>query len=179
MTAYVALLRGINVGRNKRLAMADLRALLQGLGYHDVRTHLQSGNAVFTAPPARVDHLATEISAAISSELKLSVGCVIRNGEQLRAVVDGNPFAEVATDPARLLVAFLSAAPDPAWSTALDPGAYAPEQFAIGGREIYLWLPNGIYQAKLGQAPWEKQKNIVVTARNWNTVTKLLEMTGG
>jgi uncharacterized protein (DUF1697 family) len=177
MTAYVALLRGINVGRNKQIPMADLRKLLEGLGYGDVRTHLRSGNAVFTAPQARAAAMADEISAAIDRELGMSVGCVVRTGAQLRAVVDGNPLADVATDPAKYLVAFLSAPVDKERLATLDAEKYAPERYELGRQEIYLWLPNGVYQAKLAKGPWEKQPGLIVTARNWSTVTKLLAMT--
>ena len=121
MPRYVALLRGINVGRNKRVAMADLRRLLDGLGYTGVRTLLQSGNAVFTTPAGKSEKLARQIEQAIEDELGLDVKCLVRTGEDMRAVVDGNPLGDMATDGAKLLALFLSEAPDATLLAAHDP----------------------------------------------------------
>ncbi|HEY4868864.1 MAG TPA: DUF1697 domain-containing protein, partial [Candidatus Dormibacteraeota bacterium] len=91
---FVALLRGINVGRNKRLAMSDLRALLEALGYGDVRTHLQSGNAIFTTGRGAESKLEQQISARISADLGLDVSVLVRTSAELAAVAAGNPFVE-------------------------------------------------------------------------------------
>ncbi|MCP2257568.1 Uncharacterized conserved protein, DUF1697 family [Streptoalloteichus tenebrarius] len=173
MTRFVALLRGINVGGRQKVAMADLRAVLAGLGHTEVRTHLQSGNAVFTAPDRPTDEVATEIERAIHRELDLTVKVMVRTAEELRAVVEGNPL-EVG-DPARFLVSFLDRAPDPALLDTLDPAAYAPEQVRLGARELYLSLPDGIHRARLPQV-LDRLLKAPATARNWNTVTKLLAM---
>jgi uncharacterized protein (DUF1697 family) len=177
MARYAVLLRGINVGGNKKIAMADLRQLLSRLGYTDVVTHLQSGNALFTAP-GKPDQLAADIEAGIVSELGMKVSCLIRTRAQLQAVVAGNPFGDLATDPSRLLVMFLSGKPDPARLADLDPATFAPDLFAVGDRELYLWCPNGISKSKLTPIPWDKRLQLVATGRNWNTVTKLLALTG-
>src|SRR3954454_2877015 len=113
MPRYVALLRGINVGGNKKVAMADLRALLSGLGYTNVRTHLQSGNAVLTSPSRDPQQLAGKIENRIQNRLGMTVRCLVRNRAEFRAVTDGNPLADVATDGSRMLALFLSEAPDP------------------------------------------------------------------
>lgn len=176
VATYVALLRGINVGGNKKIAMADLRQLLTGLGYTDVVTHLQSGNAVFTAT-GKPDKLAADIEAGIAKQFGMKVSCLIRTGAQLRAVVAGNPFGDIATDPSKLLVMFLSGKPDPARFADLDPATFAPDLFAVGDRELYLWCPNGISNSKLTPIPWDKRLQLVATGRNWNTVTKLLTLT--
>ena len=170
---YVALLRGINVGRNKRVAMADLRELLAGLGYTGVRTHLQSGNAVFTAP--RGAH-AARIEAAIADQLDLDVRCLIRTGPELRAVIDGHPLADVATDGSRMMALFLSATPDPALTAAHDPLALDPDRARLGDGVIYQWCPDGVLKAPPVGTTAEKQWKVSVTGRNWNTVTKLAEL---
>jgi uncharacterized protein (DUF1697 family) len=171
----VALLRGINLGRSKRIAMADLRALVEGLGYADVRTHLQSGNVLLTtsASPARA---AKAIEGALDAELGVDVRVLVRTDDELASVVDRNPLGDVATDPARLLVTFLSGRPDPKRLRALDPADFEPDVFRAGAREIYVWCPNGYAGTKLTHAFWEKQLGLTGTARNWRTVTKLLEL---
>ena len=112
----VALLRGINVGKNNRVPMATLRDLLAGLGYTDVRTHLNSGNAVFSVPTGR-----------------------------LRDV---------------------------------DADSFAPERFQVAGREIYLWLPEGMQNSELAKTLTDQRLGVAATSRNWNTVTRLLELAG-
>lgn len=175
----MALLRGINVGRNQRIAMSRLRELLAGLGYADVRTHLNSGNAVFRNTASPPEQAAGDIQAAIATHLGLTVPVLVRTADELAAVVAANPLADVALDPSRYLVAFLSAAPDPRQLAGIDPAEYAPEAFHVGNREIYLWFPDGVIAAKLGHTFWEKRLSLIATARNWNTVTKLLALAGG
>ncbi len=182
MNTYVALLRGINVGRAKRIAMADLRALISALGHQEVTTYLQSGNAVFSTGRTDAGALAAEIEEAIGTELGLSVRCVLRDRAELARVVAANPLAGVATDPQRLLVSFTSIRPDPDLAAALDPRAYLPEQFAVGEREIYAWLPEGVLKSRLTNAFFERhfgpKTGMICTARNWNTIVKLLALLG-
>lgn len=175
MTKYALLLRGINVGGNKKIAMADLRALLTGLGYGDVATLLQSGNAVLSST-SKPEKLAREIEKAIADEFGMQVSCLIRTGPDLRRVLAHNPLGEVATNPSRYMVIFLSGEPDPAWLKAIDPAAYAPEEFRVGEREFYLWMPDGAADSKLSLALMSKKSGVIGTARNWNTVTKLAAM---
>ena len=176
MTRYAALLRGINVGGNNKVAMADLRALLDGLGYTDVRTHLNSGNAIFTSSDAKPDALAAAIEKAIASELGLTIKVVVRSGPELRRVIDHNPLADVATDPSKHLVTFLSAPLDAAKLATVDPADFEPDLFRVVDREIYMWFPDGMGDAKLGRLAWDKRFGVVATGRNWNTVLKLAEM---
>jgi uncharacterized protein (DUF1697 family) len=175
-TGYVALLRGINVGSRNRIAMADLRSLLEGLGHTEVRTHLQSGNALFAAAKADPAALGAEISEAIAGHLGLTVPCVVLSDEDLARVVAANPLADVATDPAKFVVTFLSRPPVTLGD--LDPAKYAPEVFAVGEREVYVWCPDGVRNVKLSHAFFEKREKdgMVATARNWNTVTALLDL---
>lgn len=173
MPRYVALLRGINVGRNKRVAMADLRRLLDGLGYTEVRTLLQSGNAVFTTAASKPERLARLIEQAIEAELGLDVKCLVRTGEDMLAVANGNPLGEVATDGAKLLALFLSETPDAALLAAHDPTQLAPKEIRLGDRVIYQWCPDGVLAAPPAGSFAEKHLKVTVTGRNWNTVTKL------
>jgi uncharacterized protein (DUF1697 family) len=178
MTIYVALLRGINVARNRRVPMADLRGWLTDLGYADVRTHLQSGNAVFRSGK-RADTVAREIEVRLARETGFAIDCVIRTAAELRAIVAADPFGGVATNPSRYMLSFLAERPDPARLPDLDPAAYEPERFHVGDREIYLWCANGLRESTLFGEFAEKRLGVVATVRNWNTVTKLLAMAGG
>jgi uncharacterized protein (DUF1697 family) len=167
---YAAFLRGINLARVNRLAMADLRTILGDLGYTDVKTHLQSGNAVLTTS-AKAAKVERDVESAIRKEHGLEVPCLVRTTAQLRAVVDADPFGDVATDPSRYFVVFLSASLDEKVT-----GDYAPEEYRVIGREVYLWLPNGAHASKLAAAVSNKQTKVVATMRNWNTVTKMLAL---
>jgi uncharacterized protein (DUF1697 family) len=172
---HVALLRAVNVGGRNRIAMARLRELLEGLGYGAVRTHLQSGNALFTAAgtPAHVAH---EIEGALAEEIGLTAKVLVRTRAELERVVAANPLLDIAGDPARLLVTFLSQAPDRGAVSELAPADFEPDTFALGEREIYAWYPQGVHATRLSNAFWERHLGVVATARNWNTVTRLLEL---
>ena len=174
---HIALLRGINVGKNNRVPMATLRSLLGDLGYSDVRTHLNSGNAVFAVPgrqqPATV---AKQIEAALLDETGLTLRVVVRSRKELADVVAKNPFADEATDPARFLVAFLAEPVSPARLRDVDAEALAPELFHLDRRELYLWLPGGIQNSPMMKVLADQKLGVATTARNWNTVTKLLEL---
>jgi uncharacterized protein (DUF1697 family) len=172
MTRYAALLRGINLGSRNRIPMADLRALLSGLGLSDVRTHLQSGNAVFGSD-AGPEALCDQIEQAIGREFGLRVACLLRTRDELRVVIEDNPLADVADNGSKLMALFLSETPDPALLARNDPVALDPQRVRIGQRVIYQWCPNGLMAAPSVGAFVEKHLKLTVTARNWNTVTKL------
>jgi uncharacterized protein (DUF1697 family) len=180
-TRQVALLRGINVGRNKRLAMADLRQLLQDLGYIDVITHLNSGNAIFTSP---LDPLTTAdaIQQALVRELGVAANVIVRTHAELAAAVAANPLRAVATDPAKQLLGFFSATPDAervqALALPMGEGA-ADDQFRIIGKHLYLWCPRGVLDSMFSTVDWDKRLGVATTMRNWNTATKLVAMSRG
>ena len=176
MPTYVALLRGINLGATRRVAMSDLRSLLEGLGYADVRTHLQSGNAVFRAPARSAAAVETAVSRAIAAELGLDVAVVARTAAQLAAVVAADPFGAVAKDPARYLVTFLGAPPPADWLASLDPDSHAPDRLVADGRQLYLWLPGGVHSSRLAKAVAGKRLGSQATSRNWNVVTALTDL---
>jgi uncharacterized protein (DUF1697 family) len=173
----VALLRGINVGRNKRIAMTDLRALVGGLGYSDVSTHLQSGNVIFTGGRKTSDAVAAELSAAIQETLGMRVSVVVRSRDELAAVVASNPMPEHTDDPKKFMVAFLATQPPTGSLDGLDPTEYEPDRFALVGREVYVYYPDGLLASKLTNELWEKRIGVVATTRNWRTVTRLLDLT--
>jgi len=176
MTRYVALLRGINVGTAKQVGMEDLKNLVAGLGYTDVKTHLRSGNVLLAADGTSTDKLATQLTKAIEEQFSMTVGVVVRTRDELAAVVAANPLGKVATDPARSVVAFLSGPPDPAGFAALLAIDVAPEQIVADGLELYLWCPNGQADGAATKALTKAKLKVTVTARNWRTVTKLLEL---
>jgi uncharacterized protein (DUF1697 family) len=176
MTRNVALLRGINLGAHQKIAMADLRRLLDGLGYEDVRTHLQSGNAVFTSASGKPAALAARISRAIADELGLDVKVLVRTAAEVHAAIEANPLP--VPEPAKFFATFLSEQPAPERLADIDPAGFAPEEFAVGDRVIYVWCPNGMQKAKLTHGFWERRLKVVATARNWNTVTRLAELAG-
>jgi uncharacterized protein (DUF1697 family) len=172
-TRYVALLRGINVGKARQVDMPRLRESLTARGHEEVRTHLRSGNVILDSPLSEPE-LAADVSAAIEQEFGFDVPVVVRTGTQMAAVVTGDPFATVATDPARYLVTFL---PEPPPQDLVDalPAAEAGE-YLVRERELYLWLPDGIAGTALASWKWDRLLGVPGTARNWNTVRRLAEL---
>ncbi|GII57245.1 hypothetical protein Pth03_56340 [Planotetraspora thailandica] len=170
---YVALLRGINVNPHTRVAMSDLRALLESLGYTDVRTHLQSGNAVFTAGELDPVRIGADVEQRIAGELGMTVPVLVRTAGELRAVVEDNPLE--VRDPAKFAVVFLSEEPDRRMLEGIDPASYAPEEMSVGRRELYMYFPDGLRRPKLPPL-LEKRSTAAATMRNWNTVTKVLAL---
>ena len=169
------LLRGINLGRTRRVGMGPLRDLLTARGYDGVRTHLQSGNVVLDAdrPAAEV---AGDVERAIESEFGFPVPVVVRTGPDLAAVLAADPLAGTWTDPARLLVTFLVEEPDPALVAALPPAGPADGDYRLLGRELYLWFPDGVSVSPIGKWRWDRLLGVDGTARNWTTVRRLAEL---
>jgi uncharacterized protein (DUF1697 family) len=176
---YAVLLRGINVGRAKQVAMADLRATLEGLGLESVTTLLRSGNAVFTAPRRSSRSLERDIERALKSELGLDSTCLVRTAAELRRVVAADPFGETASNGSRYLALFLSTQPTAAALREHDPRALAPDEIRLGDRVIYQWCPGGFMEAPALGPFVEKHLGVRTTGRNWNTVVKLLALLDG
>jgi uncharacterized protein (DUF1697 family) len=173
---YVALLRGINVGRARQVDMPRLREILTARGHREVRTHLRSGNVVLDSAMSEAE-LAADLEGAIEAEFGFAVPVVVRTGAELAAVVAGDPFPTLAADPARYLVTFLPRPPAPDRVDALPPVEGGGE-YLVRGRELYLWLPDGIANTPLAAWKWDRLLGVSGTGRNWNTVTKLAEMAG-
>lgn len=168
--SHVALLRGVNVGGNKRVPMAEWRMLLEGLGCTNVRTLLNSGNAVFDAAPS--PRLAERIRQSLLEGLSVEVPVIVKTAAEMAAIEAGNPLSAVATDPSRLLVAFTASADDLATLSPLAGLVQAPEQLHVGPHAAYLWCANGILESKAGAALLGKLGR-AATSRNWATVLKI------
>ncbi|MER5304409.1 DUF1697 domain-containing protein [Streptomyces lasiicapitis] len=176
---YAALLRGINVGGSRKVPMARLRALLEGLGHGDVRTHLQSGNAVFTADHGDEDSLAAELGEALEREFGFTVQVLVRDAAYLKAVAESCPFPADTLEGKQLHVTYFSAPVAADRFAGVDQAAFLPEEFRLGDRALYLYAPEGLGRSKLGETLMRPAltKGLIATSRNWNTVTKLVEMT--
>jgi len=171
----VALIRGINVGRAKRVAMADLRRLVEGLGYGDVRTLLNSGNVVYSVARSSAPSAAPRIEAALLRELGVAARVTELTAAELSAAVEDNPLLGVATNPSRLLVTVLARPADRARLAPLAKQRWGAERLAIGRRVAFLWCPRGQLESPLAQAVWRALGD-GVTSRNWATFSKLAEL---
>ncbi len=171
----VVLLRGINVGRGNRIAMADLRRLLTDLGYVGAQTHLQSGNVIVDSsePPPAVAH---RIAAGIVERFGIDLAVLTRSGAELADVVRANPLGATATDASRYVVAFLEHPPEAGIARHLEGVDFAPEQFTVRGREVYLWCPAGQHESPMVRALAKAGLTAAATARNWRTVQRLAEL---
>jgi len=174
MARYVALLRGINVGGHRKVRMEDLRAWVAAAGARDVATYIQSGNVVFAHPARSSTKLADELAAAIAKASKLEIGVVVRSVDEWAQVIARQPFADA--EDAQLHVAFLAAAPPADALAALDATRFAPEAWRLVGRELYLYLPDGMGRSKLAAAIARPKALATATARNWRTVLQLHAM---
>jgi uncharacterized protein (DUF1697 family) len=168
----VALLRGINVGRAKRVAMAELRALLADLGFGEVRTLLNSGNVVYEAPGVTPSQASARIEQGIAERLGVTARVTVLSAVELAELVAENPLLDVAHDHSRLLAAVLFEAAQRARLLPLLERDWAPEQLALGRRVAYLWCPDGLLASKLPEAVGRLLGD-AVTTRNWATMTKL------
>ncbi|WP_031486855.1 DUF1697 domain-containing protein [Streptomyces bicolor] len=179
-TTYAALLRGINVGGSRKVPMADLRTLLTGLGHDGVRTYLQSGQAVFTADHGGEESLAAELAAAIEQHFGFAVDVIVRDHAYLKAIADNVPFPAAELEPKQLHVTYFSAPVGAERFAEIDQAAFLPEEFRLGDRALYLYAPNGLGRSKLAEILSRPRlnKGLIATSRNWNTVVKLVEMTG-
>jgi uncharacterized protein (DUF1697 family) len=172
---FIALLRGINVGGYKKVAMADLLALLKRLDFDDARTLLQSGNLVFRTVGKTATQLERLLESEVLERLGLETKLFVRSEEEWKAVVAANPFTrEAKSDPARLIVVFLERAPEAEKLNALQAAIKGRETLRAGGRHLYIVYPDGMGTSKLTNAVIEKKLAMRGTARNWNTVLKLL-----
>lgn len=180
MTVSIALLRGVNVGPHRRVAMADLRATLTTAGFGAVRTHLQSGNIVLESDIAGAA-LRDAVAAALVTDLNLNTDVIVRSADELAAAIDGDPFGEIATDPARHVLGFCQGAPAADRVADLEvriaaqqAAARSPsdDRHVFAGEHFYLWCPNGISASPYFTVPWGRL-GVASTQRNWNTVTAL------
>jgi uncharacterized protein (DUF1697 family) len=175
MTTYVALLRGINVGGKHSLPMKELVAILESLGCQNVRTYIQSGNAVFQHKPADAKKLASKVTAAIKKKHGFAPQVLVLDAKQWAKVAKANPFPAAECEPKSLHVWFLTEKPAKAGLTALEALKSKSEQLELRSTAVYLHAPDGIGRSKLA-ANVERRLGVAATARNWRTVCKMLEI---
>ena len=177
MKTYVGVLRAINLGSYNKIAMSDLRAMLEKVGCVEPRTVVLSGNVVFKSPigsPARLEQLLEDES---TRNLGVTTDYFIRSAKEWQAIIDANPFPkEAKKDPARLVMMCLRAAPSAAQVSALRAAMRGPEVVQVGGKQAYFVYPDGMGRSKLTIKVIEKALGTTGTARNWNTVLKLGEL---
>jgi uncharacterized protein (DUF1697 family) len=178
MARQIALLRGINLGPVRRVSMPELRTVLADAGYADAQTLLQSGNIVLTSKK-RPDKLARDLEQLIEERLGVEAPVIVRTRDELAAIIEHDPLGDVADDPKRHVVYFLDGEPAPEVVRDLEAEDVAPEALAFAGREIHTWHPDGIQRSPLVKLLTDKRLGVTYTARNWNTVTKLLALADG
>jgi uncharacterized protein (DUF1697 family) len=177
-STYVVLLRGINIGPRNRIAMPELRELLEGAGFDDVRTYVQSGNVVLSSTRS-TEGVRREVERLIRERFGLDIAVVVRTRAEIAAVVRRNPLGDVAKNPKRYQVTFLAGKLERPVVEKLEAAAAPSERFVVAGREVYAWTPDGIARSKLWAMLAGPRLGVSATARNWTTVTKLLELAGG
>lgn len=177
MPVFVAFLRGVNVGGHQKLPSAALKAVCESAGVTEVRTYLQSGNAVFRSASKSEGTVASAIRAELKKSTGLDVAVILRTPADLRRVVAENPFAEAAREqPGRLLVLFLAGPVTQRVRATLEKVRSPSEALAFGQDEVYAFFPDGAGRSKLADAFTPKKLGVECTARNWNTVNALLAM---
>lgn len=175
MPVYTLLLRGINVGGKNSLPMKGLVTSLETLGCEHVRTYIQSGQAVFRSSRRDARKFAQQIGDQLEADFGFRPHVFLRTQEQFQALAEANPFSTDDADPKTLHLFFLDAVPESVDLSELERLRAASEQFALNGDAFYLYAPDGIGRSKLA-AQVERKLGVPVTARNWRTVSKLLEM---
>jgi uncharacterized protein (DUF1697 family) len=174
----VVLLRGINLGSRNRVSMPELRGLLEDAGYADVRTYLQSGNAVVSTRKS-ADRVARDVEQLLEDHVGLEIAVVTRTRDELARIVRRNPLGEAATDPKRYQVSFLSRKLDAATAGKLRDLAAPTEKVVVSGREVFAWHPAGVARSKLWTRLAGRDLGVTATSRNWTTVESLLELASG
>jgi uncharacterized protein (DUF1697 family) len=175
MTTLIALLRGINVGGNNKLPMKDLSKLLTDMGLHDVQTYIQSGNVVFRSDLKNKAALAASITAAIEAQHGFAPQILLLDATELKKAMAGNPYPEAESEPKSLHLFFLDETPLQPDLKAIDAIKADNEHYKLTGKVFYLHAPDGVGNSKLA-ARAEKFLGVTASARNWNTVCKLVEM---
>jgi uncharacterized protein (DUF1697 family) len=171
------MLRGVNVGGHRLIKMDSLRALYESLKLRDPQTYVQSGNVIFWTTERNLPRLAQRIEGGIEQSWGFRPGVMLRTAAEMRDVIARNPFARRrGLEPSRLLVTFLGADPSPEARDKILQIKTDPEELHIDGRELYIYYPNGMGRSKLSPAVLERTLQTSGTGRNWNSVTKMLEI---
>jgi uncharacterized protein (DUF1697 family) len=176
-TTYISMLRGINLGSHNRIQMESLRTSLSALGFEQVRTYIQSGNAVFCSADRSTSKLSEKIERQILKDFNLTVPVISLTAEEMKRTIQKNPFLKQAgIDASRLHVTFLSDDPVPSAIQKLDSLAAGVDQFCCSAKAIYLHCPGGYGETKLSNGVFEKLLSVRATTRNWKTVNNLYQM---
>lgn len=175
MQTWVALFRGINVGGNRIVRMADLRAELEGLGLHNVRSYIQSGNVVFEASARTAKPLVKKIGRCVEQSHGFLPELLLLTREELRSAVQSNPFPEATTNPTTLHLGFLATPSESMNEAEILAVKASTERYRLIGNVFYLHAPNGIGRSKLA-ANLEKFLGVSITSRNFRTADRLLQM---
>lgn len=173
----ISMLRGVNLGPHKRIKMDALRDLYQALGFKDPQTYVQSGNVLFKTSERSLASVAKRIEKGIEETFGFHSNLILRTAAEMQSVIARNPFAtRSGIEPGKLLVTFLAGEPTPEARAKLAAIKCDPEELRLDGRELYIYYPNGMGRSKLSPALVERALKISGTGRNWNSVTKMLEM---
>jgi len=173
----ISMLRAVNVGGHNKIKMDALRALYESLKLRDAHTYVQSGNVIFRSDERDVMRIAKRIEEGIERKFGFRPEVILRTAAEMREVIARNPFAKRrGIEPGKLLVTFLARDPGEEAREKLRQMKCDPEELRIEGRELYIYFPNGMGRSKLSGARLEKTLKTPGTARNWNSVTKMLEM---
>jgi len=178
MDTYVIMLRGINVSGQKKVPMAELRQLLSDLEFEHVQTYIQSGNIILTTK-MDADELRATVEQSIKSHFGFDVPAIVISPDELKSIIDNNPFLDGSRDLERIYVTFLNEAPDQDRLRSFGEVDYSPEEFIPSGKTIYGHSPNGFARAKLNNNFYENKLKVTATTRNWRSVNKLMEMCNG
>ncbi|MBK7133131.1 MAG: DUF1697 domain-containing protein [Bacteroidales bacterium] len=178
MKSYISFLRGVNMSGHNSIKMTDLAALYNSLGFSEVRTYIQSGNVLFSDNRGISESdIAQLIEKEILNKFSFVVPAMIRSVEELKALLSVNPFLnEKDFDPAKMAVIFLHAKPSDIQIDKVSNINYPPDKFMIKGSEIFIFCPNGFGKTKLYTNFFEKKMGVTGTARNWKTITAILQM---
>ena len=177
MGAIICLLRGVNVGGHNKCPMAELRALCESLKLDNPQTYVQSGNVVFRTKETDMTRLGIRFQKAFEKKFGFRADVVLRTAAEMRATVVRNPFPKrAAEEPGKLAVLFLAEKPARGAAEMLEKLPRGREEMKLDGRELYIYFPDGMGQSKLAWSTLGEKLGTSVTARNWNTVTKLAEM---
>jgi len=175
MPVLISMLRGVNVGPHNRIKMDALRTVYESLGFKDPQTYVQSGNVIFRSRERNSPQIAKKIQDAIEKKFKFRPEVIVRTVDELRKAIAASPFADRPDlEPGKILVTFLAGAPAKEVHTAFDRFKDYPEKVHLKGSELYIYFPNGAGRSKLPWSAIEKLLKVTGTARNWNSVTKML-----
>jgi uncharacterized protein (DUF1697 family) len=177
--SHLALLRGVNVGGKNKLPMKDLTEMFIEAGCKDVRTYIQSGNVIFNASARVSSRIADQVTTQIADRFGYQTPVIVRTLAELRDVFSGNPFQKEGADEKALYVMFLAHVPTPADIEKLDPDRSPGDGFIVRGHAVYLHLPGDVAGTKLTNAYFDSRLATTSTARNWRTITKLVELMEG